>query len=62
MENSWRVSKFAIQWDLDLRLHLSNSGKQPKLPWSKQANVKNIKKITNVWAQTSSSQEFWAQK
>lgn len=35
----------AIQQDLDLRLHLSNSGKEPKLPWAKQAHVDYIKFI-----------------
>lgn len=33
-----------MQQDLDLRLQLSNSGREPKLSWSKQAHANNIEK------------------
>lgn len=34
----------AIQQDLDLRLQLSNSGREPKLSWSKQTHADKIEK------------------
>lgn len=34
----------AMQQDLDLRLQLSNSGREPKLSWSKKAHADNIEK------------------
>lgn len=49
----------AIQQDLDLRRQLSNSGREPKLSWSKQTHADNIgEKISfSVVVQISSAQE-----
>lgn len=49
----------AIQQDLDHGLQLSNSGREPKLSWSKQTHADNIEKskLFSVLVQISSAEE-----